>query len=500
MREISIWFKRYTIENPFVLLLIIFTLNLILKFKGISLQSFWLDELETMRFSEADNFIIFLTNYFKNPDYHPPLYYLLINIISGVFGSEEVFIRGLSALMSSLVIFPLYFLGIKVTKSSSATWLSLWFYTLSGANLYYAQEARSYGLILFLGISTYYFGMRLADSNKELTKLGAYFTLLGTLFLYSGYIAIPFYLILFPILFIRQKENWKMISTTYLISIILFSPWLLKFFEQMGSWSISKPYNQDPNLYIYLKKMVVFSFFYIPYWQLNFNFLNPIRFETIIFLLSFLLVFVFLIMNAKEIKGSFKSLSAGPAIPIALISTALIGVWLKDFVSVHKFFYERNLLFLTPFFYLLAGQMIVSLKNKVWTWSSVVLITALMIFQPFINQNYYGEHFKTDYRGFSKILDQHQSKFSMPLFFLCGNEIHYSFYMKERENVKFYDGRDMMLFKNQLTTIPDKIIGVVYNECLPQREVAQFIQENFKEVQNYETFGNSGFNVLVRKE
>jgi uncharacterized membrane protein len=122
--------------------------------------SYWLDELYSITTSSlgfADMFRSLLT------DVHPPLYQVLLWIWMHIFGDYEPVSRGFSLICSLSSLAYLYCWSKRLDKWSRVITLS--FFATSWLFIYYAQETRSYALLLFL--STLLTGLFTSDNNSH---------------------------------------------------------------------------------------------------------------------------------------------------------------------------------------------------------------------------------------------------------------------------------------------------------------------------------------------
>ena len=87
-------------------------------------------------------------------DIHPPLYFFLLNLWTGAFGTTEVALRSLSALSSWLLLWPVYLIARELGGRRAAL-AAMFVAALSPAQLYFAQETRMYSLaMLFAALSS----------------------------------------------------------------------------------------------------------------------------------------------------------------------------------------------------------------------------------------------------------------------------------------------------------------------------------------------------------
>jgi hypothetical protein len=148
--------------------IMIFVAAIALRFTGITFDSMWLDEayqtmvdaigvapneLEKLRpepfiysLGEPGSPQQVLTN-FRNVDpLCPPLYFLLLNRWMTVFGTTDLPVRSLSAIISILSLAVVYF-GTKKLLGPRIALFTLLVQAVSPFDITYAQEARMYGLV-----------------------------------------------------------------------------------------------------------------------------------------------------------------------------------------------------------------------------------------------------------------------------------------------------------------------------------------------------------------
>lgn len=129
-----------------------------LRFSTLDLQSFWYDESVTVGLVRHDLFG--MLDRIPGSESTPPLYYVLAWLWTKVFGSGEVGIRSLSALLGTLAIPAFYFAARELTGSQRA---GLGVAALAAFNpllVWYSQEARTYTLLTLLGALSLYFFAR----------------------------------------------------------------------------------------------------------------------------------------------------------------------------------------------------------------------------------------------------------------------------------------------------------------------------------------------------
>lgn len=111
-------------------------------------QSFWLDEATSATVARSLNFSEIVTQFAPN-DFHPPLYYLLLNVWSLPFGVSEIWARVLSVLFALGTIYVVYLIGKKIKSENLGTIAAILVAT-APLHVYYSQEARMYSMEAFL--------------------------------------------------------------------------------------------------------------------------------------------------------------------------------------------------------------------------------------------------------------------------------------------------------------------------------------------------------------
>lgn len=167
---------------------------------------------------------------------HPPLYYVLARLWAQAFNDSPASLRSLSALISLLVLPCLYWLCLELFESSAIAWISLGIAAVSPFELFFAQEARQYGLwMVFILMSS---AILLASIRKEndLGLWGAYAIAL-TLGLYTHLFMAPVAAAQGAYVLICQRFHWSKVVRSYCLStaiaVLLFSPWIWVFINHL---------------------------------------------------------------------------------------------------------------------------------------------------------------------------------------------------------------------------------------------------------------------------
>ncbi len=128
-------------------MIIIFVLLVSFLIRIVSLnQSLWLDEATTALVARMDLSDFFTK--FMPADFHPPLYYLVVNLWSRFFGYSEIALRMPSVIFGVLTVCVIYV----IAKDLKYKWpiVPALFLATSSLHIYYSQEARMYSMATFL--------------------------------------------------------------------------------------------------------------------------------------------------------------------------------------------------------------------------------------------------------------------------------------------------------------------------------------------------------------
>ena len=162
-----------------------------LRFATLDLQSFWYDEAVTVGLVRHDLFG--MLDRIPGSESTPPLYYLVAWLWTRVFGSGEVGIRSLSAVLGTAAI-PLFYLAARELTRSDRVGVGV--AALAAFNpllVWYSQEARTYALVTVLGALSLYFFARLLREVETRTLVWWAVTsaLALTAHYFAGFLVVP---------------------------------------------------------------------------------------------------------------------------------------------------------------------------------------------------------------------------------------------------------------------------------------------------------------------
>ncbi len=233
-------------QNIFILISIIF-LGIYLRFRNLTLDSFWLDELFSMDFSNPNrNFseMVRLTL----EDVHPPFYQFLLWIWLKFFGFTEFAGRSLSAFIGTLTIIVSYYFTKDFYKEKVALAVSFIF-SINIFLIFFSNEVRAYQLTILLCMLSYLYLYRtVLTKDKKNLYLYWFFTIIWMYTHYYSFFIIATQLIFVLIyIFIFEKDFKKLFiftiqtSIIFILSIIPLIPYLFATTQGDKFWFIKKP-------------------------------------------------------------------------------------------------------------------------------------------------------------------------------------------------------------------------------------------------------------------
>jgi uncharacterized membrane protein len=209
-------------NNYFVLALtIIVIIGAILRFKGLLLNSYWVDELYSISFSTPSYSLEKVFEETTVIDVHPPLYQTLLWIWFKLFGYTEFVGRSLSAIFGVLGVIAIYFLGKELFNKYVGLYASL-IASMNDFLIHYSQETRSYTLLFLLTIISYLYFIRTINDPRKSNIILYWITTI--LMLYTHYITFfivgtqvfvfVFYILKFP------AKRKKLIVVAFLTALV----------------------------------------------------------------------------------------------------------------------------------------------------------------------------------------------------------------------------------------------------------------------------------------
>lgn len=212
------------IEKSFILFLILLAVNIATKIIYLDSESLWLDEASTLNWA-LHSFSHILRASLEDPN--GPVFQILLKVWISVFGISEFAGRLLPALIGSLIIWPLYLLG-KDLFDKRVAFTAIILCTLSNEILFWSHEIRSYTLVVFLSIWSFYFFFRIIHNGKKADVL--WYWLISTLLVFTHLTATMVIVVQFFASFMFLKSKFKNVLFSYAgmaLTTIGFGIWIL---------------------------------------------------------------------------------------------------------------------------------------------------------------------------------------------------------------------------------------------------------------------------------
>ncbi|MBN1991419.1 MAG: glycosyltransferase family 39 protein [Anaerolineae bacterium] len=231
--------QRTRLARSFTLPLILL-LAALLRFYQLAGQSLWADEGNSVALARRGFAEIVRRTAF---DIHPPFYYWLLKIWTALFGSGEVALRSLSAVLGIGAVYLTWRLGCRLINERAGL-IAAFLVAISPLSVYYSQETRMYMLLTFLGCLTVLLGLRLVDPPRPNRLMLAYiFTATAGLYTHYAYpvilialnLAVLFYLI-HPSPFALRRSQLPAWLGLQLIPLLFYLPWLPTAWRQLTTW------------------------------------------------------------------------------------------------------------------------------------------------------------------------------------------------------------------------------------------------------------------------
>jgi 4-amino-4-deoxy-L-arabinose transferase-like glycosyltransferase len=148
----------------------IVALGAALRFSTLGVQSYHHDEIITVARVLPGGFLHMLRRV-QESESNPPLYYVVAWFWTKVFGSGEVGLRSLSALIGTATI-PVAFLVGREAFDDRAGLVTAALVAVNPMLIWYSQEARSYAMLVFFCALSLYFFLRALHSGERRDLVG----------------------------------------------------------------------------------------------------------------------------------------------------------------------------------------------------------------------------------------------------------------------------------------------------------------------------------------
>jgi len=348
----------------------ILILGLIFRLASIN-QSFWLDEAIGALVVKEQG-LVSIASQFPRGDNHPPLYYLMLEIWSNLFGFSEIALRSLSVIFGVMTIFLVFQIAKKIVKNNK-------FYSLFSAlllassplHIYYSQEARMYVVAAFFAAASFYFFLQTFEKKRKKYLAWIFFSLSILGLVFTDYLPVFLLPAFWLIAFLRKEKKawWKSFIVSHLPLVAAGIIWLPLFIIQVqgGAWLLQKlPAWRELAGGATLKQAaLVWAKFVLG----RISFRDKALYYTLVVLSS--IPFIYLLFSAWRKKNKIKVFWLWLAVPLA-------AAFVVSFIFP-AFIYFR-LIFVLPAFYLVLAwgvEQIKDVKLRVLVGFLILLVHAI---------------------------------------------------------------------------------------------------------------------------
>lgn len=361
-------------------IIVSFCIGFFLRFYQLDRQSLWSDELYSVYASSLSNWSDFWTYLEEDP--HPPLFQILLSFWIRILPKfSEYSVRLFPTIISVLNLCILWFLT--KTWEKPKRFIFLFLISLSPGAIYYAQEVRSYSLLLCLSSIILVLFVNLEKGgNRRFGWIGlliasiliSYVHLFGFIFVGSLYF-------LFWVRFLLKKN--KEVKSVFYLGLITFLAFLPFVYQlSKGTKIATASWIDPPGIVLYLA-----------YYSLFFYTSKKFFFLTVIF--PVILFMTWVVKDLRKWKRDRMEVtysSSGTFILVAffiVLSTSLFSLY-KPIVT------NRNWIVTLPLVYYFVAE---HLKFSLNRWYSIVGLILLTLFSLIdFKKNFYLA-FKEDWRG-----------------------------------------------------------------------------------------------------
>lgn len=178
-------------------------------------------------------------------DTSPPLYYLVLNVWTRIFGSSDAALHLFSVVCALACLPLLWFLGFDLGGERTA-WASCVFFTFSPVALYYAAEGRMYSLTWFIAIFLVWATLALSTRGPRPHLLILWVLSAGSGLLTHYFLAFVLAACVAWMLFYPNKMSRLHWAGLIAIAVLLVFPWYLHLPESLSRWRVTGGWLNHP--------------------------------------------------------------------------------------------------------------------------------------------------------------------------------------------------------------------------------------------------------------
>jgi mannosyltransferase len=413
-----------------------------LRTSGIGNESYWIDEIASIHFSNEN-----ISNILEIQDTHPPLYYFLLHFWIMLLGTSEAATRSLSCLCGVLSVILTFKLAKDLFDFKTGA-ISALFIALSQFQIYYSQETRMYTLLGFGAVLSMFCFMRCITKFNTVNATFLVFSNLLVLYshVHGAFVVLAQNVCLLVYLLCKHKKvaakilHWLAV---YVTTYIFYLPVALHFLMRTGQFGGA---GSKPGL-IDLIYVPIRFFYHYPKTLVQ----HP---KIIVILVIVLLVFSALVVlvtsfkkrlrlgSIKKVYGLLNTFNKERFELIFLVLWAAVALLVPFIISQLVVpIYTVNYCIGASFpFAILVARIISSLKSKIFLFPILLLFISGTTYDLFVH---YTTNKKYEWRELTKYIDDNAKPNDVVLVHHGGLCSDLTFYSK-REDItiiqKYYGG------------------------------------------------------------
>lgn len=411
-------------DSRYIQVLVFLTiLAFFLRLYNLGFNSLWLDEASTNMIALKSFFDIWQVT--VAGEFNPPLFYWMEHIMVMIMGNSEFVLRLLPAIFGIAIIPLIYLVGTEY-RNQNVGIIAAAAFAFSPFLIIYSQEARAYSVMLFFITGAMLFYLKALKTND--IKNWILFGILSALAFWSHFYAfvmvISFMIYAFMIHIKDIKQNLNYIKP-FVVSLITFVglslPLIIVTIDLFAKRSSSAPTYGIQGMGVITETFVQISGY------------------SEIIMYMFMILFVLGIIQAFFIDKERATFLVWSVISIFLVSY---------FLSFKIPMIPRYLQFLAIIFFIgiaMSYKMFFVIKpTKKIIYGMTLLFFIVSI--PFYT-GYYSQESKTDWRGFSKILEKNTNYGDYVVFVPAYIQTPTEYYYSNKTNgvmfISAYTGKDL---------------------------------------------------------
>lgn len=342
--------------------------------------SFWFDEYWVIYFSHDSLFKMLQQLFIEN---NLPLFHILLWLWLRLAGEQEQLVRILPIFFGAANIPLLYFVGKKMF-SKTAAMMATAFYVFSAFMIFYTMEARSYSLMVFLGLlSTNFYWRLIEGNNKKKYWLGYFVSVLLLSFTHlTGNLLIAAQAIFAISKFFSNKKKLMVWLLNYFYLFLLTAPYFIMYYLVKKDTLFEQYYFTAPYNWRYFIEM----------WPVALGVMwSQVYFGQLIFWLYFLSQIFLLGSFIFVIRNSANQLRLRLALtPATAFCWLTVAIYLLFCFTAHLIDGRYVMVAMVFMFLLLARGLVNWLGLRRWLLYLVFCAILFLMLLPY--SNYFKEH------------------------------------------------------------------------------------------------------------